>query len=134
MVDLNGYAVTARINAGATDRSDVSLLPRILSLAPASAAKGTSFLLTIEGSNLQDATGLTFESANSGHGMHHTGQGEGDPNIRVANVDVTSDGARMTAMVEILASAATGTRVIRLQTDRGQIMGPMSDSIFTVTE
>lgn len=66
--------------------------------------------------------------------MHHTGPGAGDPNIRVANVDVTADGARMTAMVEILASAATGTRVIRLETDRGQIMGPMSNSIFRVTE
>jgi len=31
-------------------------------------------------------------------------------------------------------SAAAGTRVVRLHTDRGEVMGPMSGTVFTVTK
>lgn len=41
-------------------------------------------------------------------------------------------GTQLTARVEIAAAAAEGARQIRLKTERGDVVGPMSLSLFTV--
>ena len=62
------------------------------------------------------------------------GMGNVDTNIKVANVQVNPSGTQLTASVQILSSAVAGAHQIRLQTDRGEVMGMMSGSLFTVTK
>jgi len=58
-----------------------------------------------------------------------------DDKIEVTNLQVSPDGTRITATVQIAADAQPGTRRISLETERGHIMGgPMFNSWFTVTE
>ncbi|MBI3278926.1 MAG: hypothetical protein HYZ57_03680 [Acidobacteria bacterium] len=60
--------------------------------------------------------------------------GHEDVNIRVSNVQVNSAGTQITATVQILAAASAGTRQVHLETDEGEVMGPMWNSLFTVTK
>lgn len=55
-----------------------------------------------------------------------------DPNIRVTNVSVNAAGTQITASVQILTAATAGTRQIRLETDHGEMMGPLNSTLFTV--
>jgi YVTN family beta-propeller protein len=149
VVSLNGYTITARLNAGVGDRRGHWNLPQIASLNPASGRAGSApFTLTITGSNLQGVTDVEFRFANwqgggpdggmtggggMGGGMH--GDRDGDPNIKVSNVQVNSDGTQITCMVEILAVAAEGYRQVRLDTEFGDVMGPMmGGALFNVTK
>lgn len=153
IVDLSSYAVTARLDAGSTDRVGNWLLPLITSMTPNTAAVGSTFTLTITGTNLQSVKALEFElmGVQSGDGMMGGGMmgggfgsggvmtgghmgGQEDANIKVSNVQVNSSGTQVTATVQILAAASAGTRQVRLQTDQGDVMGPMWNSIFTVTK
>ena len=64
------------------------------------------------------------------HGNH-----EGDANIKVSNVQASSDGTRITSTVEILAAAVEGYRQLRLDTEYGDVMGPMMGGLlFNVTK
>lgn len=146
VVDLGSYSITTRLDAGATERQGNWPLPWISSMSPNTAAVGDSITLTITGTNLQGVTGLEFEligaqsggGMTGGGGMHSGGMGQGmgteDPNITVSNVQVNSDGTQLTASVQILGTATAGTRQVRLETDRGEVMGPMFNSFFTITK
>ncbi len=147
LVDLNSYAVTARINAGATERQGNWLLPSITSMTPNTGAVGSTLTLTITGANLQSVKGIDFDlmgmqpggmmgGGMMGGGGSVTGMmaGQQDLNIKVSGVQVNSAGTQITATVQVLATAAAGTRQVRLETDQGEVMGPMWDSAFTVTK
>jgi len=60
--------------------------------------------------------------------------GQSDANIKISNVQVNSAGTQITASIQILAAAATGTRQIRLQTSYGEFMGTVTNSLFNVTK
>jgi hypothetical protein len=47
---------------------------------------------------------------------------------------VDPSGAQITATVQILPAATAGTRQIRLETDHGEVMGMMTNFLFTVTK
>jgi YVTN family beta-propeller protein len=144
LVDLTSYAISARMNAGDTERQGNWTLPLIQSITPNTAAVGASFTLTISGANLGAVKSIEFHIAamqNGGTGggmMGGGGMGQGmgseDQNIVVKNVQVNAAGTQITASVQILSSASTGVRQIRLETDRGDVMGPMVSSLFTVTQ
>ncbi len=143
LVDLNSYSITARINAADTERQGNWVLPLIASMNPATGAVGSTFTLTIAGTNLQSVKDLEFERMGMqpgggmmGGGMMGGGRmgGQEDPNIKVSNVQVNSAGNQVTATVQILSGASAGTRQVRLVTDQGEVMGPMWNSIFTVTQ
>ena len=139
VVDLNSYARDSGSNAGETERQGTWVLPLISTVAPNTAAAGAApFTLTITGSNFQEVNGLEFEiSGMSGGGGMMGGGGMGsseDPNIKVSNVQVNSAGTQITATVQILSGAAAGTRQIRLETARGEVMGPMFNSFFSITK
>jgi uncharacterized protein (TIGR03437 family) len=144
VVDLASYTITSRINAGDTERQGQFTMPLISSITPASAAAGSNFTLTVAGSGLQDVQAIEFLSSGSGMGsgmgggMMGPGAGAGvgqpDPNIKVSNVVVNAAGTQITASVQIVSTAATGTRLIRLDTNYGNVMGMMTRSVFTVTK
>jgi hypothetical protein len=69
-----------------------------------------------------------------GGGGMGQGMGSEDQNIVVKNVQVNAAGTQITASVQILSPASAGVRQIRLETDRGDVMGPMVNSLFTVTQ
>ena len=105
---------------------------------------GASFTLTIKGANLGTVKSIEFHIAAMQNGvigggmMSNGGMGQGmggeDQNIEVKNVQVDATGTYITASVQILSSASEGARQIRLETDRGHLMGPMVTSLFTVTQ
>ncbi len=140
VVDLGSYGVVSRIDAGSTERQGSFTMPLISSIAPSSGAAGSSFTLTITGSGFQGVQGLEFTltAGGMGGGMMGGGMGGGmgqqDPNITVSNVQVNSAGTQITASVQILAAATAGTGQIRLETNYGQVMGMMTNSLFTVTK
>ena len=140
VVDLSTYGIIARLNAADSERQDNWILPLIASITPNTATAGSSFTLAITGANLQAVQDIEFHLAGvgMGGGMMGGGPGQGmggeDANIKVSNIQVGADGTRVTASVQILSSAVAGTRQIRLETDRGEIMGMMSGSLFTVTK
>ena len=88
--------------------ASVAKAPVILAVSPNSAAKGSSFTLTVTGTNLAGAFALAFALA--------TGQ---DPAITVTNVSVSPGGGALTANVSIAATAATGTRVVIVKVPSG---------------
>ena len=133
LVDLSSYAIAARINAGDGDRSGNWTLPAITSVAPNTAKAGDSFTLTLTGSNLQSVTDVEFRLMGAGMGGGMMGGGD-DPTIKVTNVRVDSAGTQITASVQVLATAAAGSRQIRLVTDQTSYMAQMGGSVtFTVT-
>ena len=142
VVDLSTYGIVARLDAGDTERQGEWTLPQVISIAPTTAAVGSAFVLTIAGSGLQSVKGLEFHLTGMGNGMGGgmmgggMGQGMGaeDANIKVSNVQVNVAGTEITASVQILAAATAGSRQVRLQTDRGEVMGMMFTSLFTVTK
>ena len=145
VVDVPTYGIMMRLNAADTERQGTWELPWISSITPNTAAAGSSFTLTINGSNLQDVTSVAFEitgfAGGSGSGMGGmmgggSGQGMGseDANVKVSNMQISGDGTRITAQVEILSSATAGYRMVSLETNHGEVMGMMSGSLFSVTK
>ncbi len=145
LVDLNTYTIAARLNAADTERQGAWALPLISSLAPNAAAAGSApFTLTITGTNFQAVKALEFELMGmlsggagggmmSGGGMMGSGMGAEDTNIKVSNVQVNSTGTQITATIQVLSGAVAGSRLLRLETDQGEVMAPMFNSLFTVT-
>lgn len=137
LVDLGTYAVTGRIIATSGSTSGSWTLPAITSITPNAAKIGSSFTLTINGSNFQGITDVEFRASGSGMGGGMMGGGMGtgdDANIKVTNININTAGTQVTASVQILAGATAGTRQIRLGTKHGDMMGAMSSTLFTVTE
>ncbi len=139
VADLSSYGIVSRINAGTTERQGTFTMPYVTSITPSSAAAGNSFTLTISGSGFQGAQGieLTLTTATMGGGMMGGGaggvMGQEDPNIKVSNFEVNSAGTQITASVQIQPAAAAGTRQVRIETSYAQVMGMMTNSVFTVT-
>jgi uncharacterized protein (TIGR03437 family) len=136
IVDLAGYNIVDRINAVETSKQGRWILPVVFSINPTSGQAGSPpFTLTITGANLQFVKDLEFHLLGGmmGGGMMGGGPGGEDPYIKVSNVQIDAAGTRLTATVQVLAAAVAGPRVIRLETDRGEIMGPMFNTVFTVT-
>ncbi len=139
VVDLSSYGIVSRIDAGSTERQGTFTMPYVTSITPSSAAAGNSFTLTISGSGFQGAQGieLTLTTATMGGGMMGGGaggvMGQEDPNIKVSNFQVNSAGTQITASVQIQPAAAAGTRQVRIETSYAQVMGMMTNSVFTVT-
>lgn len=144
LVDLTSYAISARMNARDTEREGNWTLPLVQSITPNTAPVGTSFTLTINGSALGTVKNIEFHTASmqgggmgggmmSGGGMG-PGMGAEDQSIEVSNFQVNVAGTEITASVQILNSASAGARQIRLESDRGEVMGSMVSSLFTVTQ
>ncbi len=137
LVDLTTYTVTDRINATTGSTSGSWTLPAIASITPNTAKIGSSFTLTINGSNFQGITDVGFRASGSGMGGGMMGGGIAtgdDPNIKVTNININTAGTQVRASVQILSTATAGTRQIRLGTNRGDMMGPMNSTLFTVTQ
>lgn len=138
LVDLGTYGLTGRINATSGSTSGSWHMPVIASIAPNTAAIGSSFTLTINGSNFGGTTGVEFLVGGSGMGGGMMGGGMGttgnDPNIQVANIGVNAAGTQITASVQILSTAIVGPRQIRLGTGHGSMMGQINSVLFSVTE
>ena len=137
LVDLTTFGLTGRINATSGTSSGGWTLPSITSITPNAAKIGSSFSVVINGSNFQGVTGLEFRAVGSemGGGMMGGGIPTGaDPNIKVTNLSVNTAGTQVTASVQILSSAAAGSRQIRLETNHGEMMGQMSSTVFAVTQ
>jgi uncharacterized protein (TIGR03437 family) len=137
LVDLGTYAVTDRINATSGIASGSWTLPAITSITPNTANIGSSFTLTINGSNLQGITDVEFRASASGMGGGMMGGGMAagdDPNIKVTNINVNTAGTQVTASVQILSTATAGTRQIRLGTNHGDMMGATNSTLFTVAQ
>ncbi len=137
VVDSASYTVTDRINVTSGSPAGRWTLPLISSISPNSAHAGTSFTLTISGTNLQGITAMEFLLAGSGMGggMMSGGPAAGvDPNIQVSNISVNSAGNQLTAAVQIEAAATPGTRRIRMEANQIGMMGPMNSTLFTVAQ
>ena len=137
LVDLAAYTVTDRINATSGSTSGTWTLPAITSITPNTAKIGSSFTLTISGSNLQGITDVEFRASGSGMGGGMMGGGMAagdDSNIKVTNINVNTAGTQVTASVQILSTATAGTRQIRLGTTHGDMMGAINSTLFAVTQ
>lgn len=141
VVDLGSYSILSRIDAGGIERQDQFTMPWISSITPSAASAGSSFSLTIVGSGFQSVQGIEFHLTGSGTGGGMMGgggmggaMGQEDANIRVSNVQVNAAGTQITASIQVLGTATPGTRQIRLETNYGEIMGMVTNSLFTVTK
>jgi hypothetical protein len=124
-------AISVRRNDASTPGSPqsagVSLTtgPLVQSLSPASAAKGTSFTLTLNGINFDGATALTFL----------TTAGAVDSTISVSNISVATGGASLTATVTVSGSAAVGQRVVVVTTAAGNsLMVALGTNVLEITQ
>jgi YVTN family beta-propeller protein len=129
VVDLGSYTVTGRIDAGLTKKEVTWSLPTVTSISPNKGAIGSTFTITITGMNLQDVKNLNFDFMGRARRLELE-----DPNIKVSNVQVKSDGAQVTATIQILKDAVEGQRMIRLITDEGETRPPFAMTLFTVTK
>jgi hypothetical protein len=59
-----------------------------------------------------------------GNGMGN-GMGQEDTNMKISNLQINSAGTQIKCSVQILAADTPGTGQIRLETDRGEVMGTM---------
>ncbi|HCC56293.1 MAG TPA: hypothetical protein DEQ47_03360 [Solibacterales bacterium] len=137
LIDLSTGQIITRVNAiksqgsgddGEDDHSDhdgAFNQPQIASITPLTGHANTTFTITVNGSNLTGATGLIFVDPALLPGKGH-GKGQGnpaflvaDPAYTVTNIAVNSGGTQLTATVAISASAAAGTRLVRVITPNG---------------
>ena len=140
LVDLTTFAIADRINVTSGSTNGKWVLPSIASVTPLTARIGSSFTLTIGGSNFRGITDVEFRAAGPGSGgvvmgggMMGGGMPTGDDStIRVTNVNVNAAGTQVTASVQILPTATPGARQIRLGTDHGEMMGSLNSTQFTV--
>ncbi len=124
LVNLNSNAVTGRIDAVRSDGNDdqddrsdrdrASNLPAVQTLSPASGKAGTTFTLTITGSNLGGATEISF-GGNEGNGKGN----DRSSDFTVKNIAVSANGTQLTASVSIAASAKPGGRIVQVTTPNG---------------
>lgn len=142
LVDLTSNTVVGRINGvsseneSANDDHDnhndraAANLPVITSLAPAQASAGSTFVLTIVGSNLSGATGLSFLIPTPGA---EQGRGMLDPGFTASNIQINAAGTQLTATVSIAGNTGKGDRVAVVSTPNGDSsFKPLSADTFTV--
>ena len=89
------------------DAVSVTRGPVLVSLAPATIARGTSTTLTIQGVALNGAGSISiFNRAN----------GSPASGITISNITVNSDGASLTASITVASNTATGSYVVVVTT------------------
>jgi uncharacterized protein (TIGR03437 family) len=135
LVSLTSNSVVGRINGvkmgnddesdDHSDRNQSSNQPQVQTLSPASAKAGTTFTLTITGTNLTGATDVSF-SAN-GQGKDDSGK-----DFTVKNVTANAAGTQVSASVTIAASAKPGARVVQVKTPNGD-SSTKGAPVFNVT-
>jgi uncharacterized protein (TIGR03437 family) len=140
LISLTTNTVTGRITAVRTssddtdddhsDRGRATNLPTIQTLAPATGKAGSTFTLTITGTNLTGATDVSFDGNGGGNG---NGKGnDRGADFTVKNVVVNAAGTQVTAAVTIDAQAKPGARQVTVKTPNGESM-PGGASVFMVT-
>ncbi|MBI2216852.1 MAG: IPT/TIG domain-containing protein [Candidatus Rokubacteria bacterium] len=96
------------VDKGVTASVSISVAPVITSVAPNTAAPGTTVTVTMASRGLSGATRLVFLRENAT-----------DSTITIANLLVSADGTQATADVTIDASAPLGDRVVHVVTPTG---------------
>lgn len=135
LVSLTSNTVVGRISAVRTsssdtgddhsDRNNASNLPAIASLSPSSAKPGATFTLTITGTNLAGATGISFGGNGKGN--------DRGADFTVKDVTVNTAGTEITATVTIDASAKPGARMVSITTPNGDSTDKgTGGAVFTV--
>jgi hypothetical protein len=100
----------------------VANAPVVASVAPASAAPGSMFMLTLTGANFTGATQVIFVL-----------NGVADTAFTVGDVTPSVNGTSLTATVTIGASVASGERIVIVATPAGSSTGaPIGTNSFTV--
>jgi len=153
LVDLFTNKVVGRIDAAKSeheteaanhdnqdDRATAQNAPTITSISPASGGVGSTFTLTINGTNLTGADDIFFVDPSTvpahtnGH-MHqditelgHGPFGTRDPNITVTNIQMPFAGTQLTATVTIGAKATPGQRIVRVETPNGDTSFDLSSA------
>lgn len=128
-----GMSMSSRMSGTGGSPGAAYQMPVVASVSPNSAKAGTTFSLTLNGSNLSLVNNVDFEFAGSS-GM---GPGQGaldDTDIKTSNIQVNSGGTQITAVVTIAPTATPGPRRIHLDTPNGDVMmgGASSGVLFTV--
>ena len=145
LMDLTKNQVVGRINAvrsehetngddhnNHNDRMTAANAPTITSIDPLNAAAGTSFTLTVHGTNLQGTDNIffvdpaTLPGQGNGHDQMendermHTPFGIPDTNVTVSNIQSNSAGNVMSATITIAAGASRGKQhVVRVEALNG---------------
>ena len=151
LVDLSTGQIIARVNAiksqgggddgddDHSDRESAANQPQIAVITPLTGHVGSTFTITVNGSNLAGATSLIFVNPVLLPTGHDKGQGKpafliADPAFSVSNIAVNSGGTQLTATVTVSASAAAGPRLVLVTTPGGSspLMLVAADT-FTVT-
>lgn len=120
-----------------SDHDHAPNLPVIRSLLPSTGSAGSSFVVTLTGSNLQGATGLTFLTPAVDAGVMH-GKGTGNPaasdsGFTVTGLQVNAAGTQLTANVAIATGTRPGIRWVRVVAPNGTSMvSVLSGASFTV--
>jgi DNA-binding beta-propeller fold protein YncE len=103
------------------DHGKAGNLPTITSITPATASPNTSFTITVNGTNLRNASGLVFTTGTASNGNHGHGPfGTVDPNITATNIKLDQFGLKLTADITVAAGAAKGDRTVRVLTPNGE--------------
>jgi uncharacterized protein (TIGR03437 family) len=120
------------------DREHAANVPQVTSLTPATAKAGTSFSLTIKGTNLTGTTEVAFLDPSNlpgngnGRGRGNSGEhgpaGQKDPAFTTSNIQVNADGTQVTVNVQLAATATAGDRVVRVMTANGESSHTKSSS------
>jgi YD repeat-containing protein len=87
--------------------------PYVQTIMPSSLSRGETITLTISGVGLSGATALRFI----------TTDGAIDTNFTVSNITVNGDGSSLTAIINVNAGAAVGSRVVIIATPNGDSVG-----------
>jgi YD repeat-containing protein len=113
-------AETARFVAAAP--TSVAVAPVVTTVAPATAAAGSTLTLTLSGAGFAGATSVQVLRNNAA-----------DPALTVTGVTVSADGTQATVDVTIAADAAAGSRVVRITTPAGSSTAAgTGGNLFTV--
>jgi uncharacterized protein (TIGR03437 family) len=147
LIDLTTNAVVGRIIAvrsgdddnddDHSDRDKASNLPAVQSLSPATGKAGTTFTLTITGTNLTGASAVVFTLSRGNGDKDDNDDGDDkkktDDAFTVSNISVNAAGTQVTATVKIAANAGTGARVVRVVTSNGESSGKAATgNTFTI--
>src|SRR5262249_43823553 len=135
LVDLSTDAIVGRFSAVVVDDGDdddrgdhdkAVNVPKLSALSPTSGTVGSTFTLTITGTNLLNANDVqfvdvAFPGKSGDHDRDDHGKGPGkvtiDTGITVTGIVSTS--TTVTATVKIAAGHALGTKLVRVLTPNG---------------
>jgi uncharacterized protein (TIGR03437 family) len=147
LIDLNSNTVVGNVDGvrgpheaennvpdDYSDRQEGQNAPAITSINPASATAGSSFTLTITGTNLIGVSAVMFIDPSSvpeqGHGKAggngHAPMGTQDPNITVTNIQVNAAGTQVTVSVTIAAAEGKCQRLVLVVTPNGDSSSALS--------